>query len=245
MKKIAITIILTISIIQVKGQGTGFSITGGIGTYDLGILKSYQEVLMSRLPVEARGFSSFPPYTNVRLNLFRQHTDKLKYGLIYAFSTTGAYANYTDYSGYLNLDQEVTAYQLGLSASYRLLNVDLEATRISVSAYGDLRLGFVRDKVSMSINTIYYYYENNNLILQTVSPMAEAGLDVMFHLNKISLGLEGGMLYDAGAIFREGSASFPNSQVSLSPSTDLESGMSGLRGGIKLVFWISNELNPE
>jgi len=53
------------------------------------------------------------------------------------------------------------------------------------------------------------------------------------------------MLFDAGAKFNEGSASSQNSQISLSPSSDLKSGMSGLRGGIKLIFWINKGLNPE
>lgn len=245
MKKITIILILVFAITKASGQGTGFSVTAGAGTYDLGMLKSYQDVLISRIPVEARGFSYFPPYTNVRLNLFRQHNEKLKYGLIYAFSTTGAYANYTDYSAYLNLDQQVTAYQLGLSASYRLLNADFSSSRLSVSAYGDLRLGLVRDRVSMSINTVFYYYENNHLVLQTVSPMAEAGLDAMFHFSKFSVGLEGGMLYDAGAAFNEGNNSFPNPTISLTPSSDLKSEMSGFRGGVKLIFWINNEVSPE
>lgn len=245
MKKLILIIVLSISLIQARGQGSGFSITGGIGTYDLGMLKSFQEELITRLPVEARGFNNFPPFTNVRVNLFRQQNEKLKYGLVFAFATTGASANYTDYSGFLNLDQEVTAHQLGLSASYRLLNADFSVTQLTVSAYGDLRLGLVRDVVSTNIQTIYYFYENNRLVLQTVSPMAEAGLDAMFRFNKVSLGLEGGILYDAGAKLNVGDAADPGSLISLDPSSDLKSGMSGLRGGIKLIFWLNQRVNPE
>lgn len=244
MKRITITIIFIIFLVQAKGQGSGFSITGGIGTYDLAALKTYQEILISRLPVEARGFNSFPPFTSVRMNLFRQHTEKMRYGLVYAFSTTGTQANYTDYSGNLNLDQVVSAYQLGLSANYRLLNLDPGSIRLDLSAYGDLRLGYVRDEISLTINT-RYYFENNRLVLNTISPMAEAGLDAMIHFNKLSLGVEGGLLYDTGSKLSAGKASDPTSGISLSPPADVSSGMSGLRGGIKLILWINNELTEE
>ncbi len=244
MQKLTITIILLFFLVQAKGQGSGISITGGIGTYELAALKSYQETLISRLPVEARGLNSFPPFTSIRMNLFRQHTEKLRYGLVYAFSTTGTLANYTDYSGYLNLDQVVSAYQLGLSASYRLLSTASNSFRLSVSAYGDLRLGYVRDEVSLIIST-RYYYENNRLVLNAISPMAEAGLEAMFHMKKLSLGVEGGLLYDTGSELNEGRASDPSSDISLSPASEISSGMTGLRGGVKLILWFNNELTPE
>lgn len=241
MKQITLIIILSLSLLHAKGQHTGFSITGGIGTYDQESLQSYQEVLIARLPVEARGFNYFPPYTNIRLNLFKQHTAKLKYGLSYAFSTTGALANYTDYSGYLNLDQVVTAYQLGISAGYRLVNVKFPSARFDISAYGDLYLAYVRDEVSMVISTDFYY-ENNRVVLKTVSPMAAAGLDAMFHFSKLSVGVEGGVLYDTGSEFNAGNASYPSSSVSLTPPAGITSGMTGLRGGIKVIMWISREM---
>jgi|GEM_PF-2073112 len=245
MKRILLIIILAISLSHAKGQDSGFSITGGIGTYDLEALKSYHELLISRLPVEARGFNYFPPFTNVRMSLFRQHTKKMSYGLVYAFSTTGALANYTDYSGYLNLDQVVTAYQFGITASYRLLNIDFASTRFDISAYGDLQLAYVRDEVSMVIGTDYYY-ENNRLVLRTISPLATAGLDAMVHFSKLSVGVEGGMLFDTGAEFNAGNASYPESAVSLSPPSELKSGMTGLRGGVKVIIRISKAMiNPE
>ncbi|MDF1571004.1 MAG: hypothetical protein P1P82_05245 [Bacteroidales bacterium] len=245
MKRITLIIILAISLSQAKGQDNGFSITGGIGTYDMEALKSYHELLISRLPVEARGFNYFPPFTNIRMNLFRQHTEKMRYGLVYAFSTTGALANYTDYSGYLNLDQVVTAYQFGITANYRILNMDFAATRFDISAYGDLQLAYVRDEVSMVIGTDYYY-ENNRLVLRTISPMAAAGLDAMFHFSKLAVGVEGGVLFDTGAKFNAGNASYSESAVSLTPPSELKTGMTGLRGGVKVIIWINKELiNPE
>jgi len=241
MKKLRNIIILACLAFQLNGQSSGISVTGGIGTYDLSDLKVYQEELISKLPVEARGFNHFPNYTNIRINLFRQRSNGFRYGLTYAFSTTGAHSNYTDYSGYLNLDQTISSYQFGVSGAYRLLDLDFTATTLEIMGYGDLRLGYVRDEVSMYITTAYYF-ENNNLRLSTVSPMAELGLDAMFRFTKLSLGVSGGYMYDAGTKFKAGEPSSLNQSVSLRPSGEYHSGLSGFRAGIKAILWFNNEL---
>ncbi|MEX0988391.1 MAG: hypothetical protein WD052_13015 [Bacteroidales bacterium] len=238
MKRAIIIIFAVIITVQVKGQSSGISITGGVGTYELLDLKSYQDVLIERLPVDAMPFEYFPLYTNIRINLIKQHSPALKYGLIYGFSTTGAHANYSDYSGYLNLDQNLSAYQFGATAGYRLLNIDFFITQFELFAYGDIRLGYVRDHVTMNIATTYYY-EYNTLKLTSVSPMAEVGLEAMFRIKKISVGVEGGYLFDSGRNFKAGEESQPFSSVSLRPPGDLRSGMSGFRGGLKFVLWFN------
>lgn len=222
------------------GQQSGFSLGGGIGTYGLDDLKSYHNELITRLPVEAQPFKYFPPFTNIRINLYRQETYGLKYGLVYAFSASGAHANYTDYSGQLNLDQEIASHQFGASGGYRLLNIDFFITQFEISAYGDLRLAYVRDQVTMNINT-RYYYENNKLNLTTFSPGAELGLEALFNFNTISVGVEGGYYFDAGNGFKAGTESHTNSSVSLRPSGELKTDMSGFRAGIKAV----KRFNPE
>ena len=244
MKKIAFIFIFVFSLGAAKGQFAGFSITGGMGTYDLSTLKTYHDALLPRMPVEVRGFDYFPPFTNIRITAFKQKTERLNYGLVFAYSATGAHANYTDYSGYLNFDQTISVYQLGITANYRLLNVDLGSTLFSVGGYGDLRLGYLRDKVFMNISTSYYY-ENNELLLSAVSPMAETGLEAMFHFSKVSLGLEGGLLYDTGAKLSEGNSSYSGTGVSLSPTNEVRSGMTGLRAGVKLILWMDQDLISE
>lgn len=223
-----------------NGQQSGISLSGGIGTYELRDLKSYHNDLITRLPVEARAFEYFPPFTNIRINLYRQGPSRLKYGLVYAFSASGAHANYTDYSGQLNLDQEIASHQFGASGGYRLLNIDSYITQFEISAYGDLRIAYVRDQVTMNINTLYYY-ENNKFDLTTFSPGAELGLDAVFNFNTMSLGVEGGYYFDTGTKFKSGTESLDRSSVSLIPSGELKTDMSGFRAGIKVI----KRFNPE
>jgi hypothetical protein len=246
MKKAVFFIFFTFATSHLAGQQSGLSITGGIGSYALGDLKTYHNDLLTRLPVEAGAFAYFPPFTNIRVNLFRQELSGLKYGLVYAFSSSGAHANYTDFSGSLNLDQEITSYQVGASAGYRLLNIDFFVTQFEISAYGDLRLSYIRDKVMLDINAPrYYYYENNNLNLKAFSPGAELGLDAVFNFSMVSLGIEGGYYFDAGTKFTAGEQSNPESNVSLVPSGEPRTDLSGFRAGIKVVKRFSLEMFEE
>ncbi len=243
MKKIASFLLVIILAFQAHGQFKGLSITGGIGTYNLTDLADYQALLVTRLPVEVTQFSAFPVYTNVRMSLFQEGRSGLKYGFTYAYSATGAHANYTDFSGSLNLNQTLSAYQLGLTASYPFLTFDLPSNKIDFSLYGDLRMAYVRDKVNINISTLYYY-EDNSVILSVVSPLTEIGLEGMLHLKKVSLGLEGGYLYDFGRQFNFGEQTSLAPTVSLATARDLRSEMSGFRLGIKMIF-IFNQLISE
>jgi hypothetical protein len=246
MKNAVFFILLTFATSHLAGQQSGLSITGGIGTYDLNDLKTYHNELLSRLPVEAGAFAYFPPFTSLRVNLFRQELSGLKYGLVYAFSSSGAHANYTDFSGSLNLDQEIASYQVGAFAGYRLLNIDFFVTEFEISAYGDLRLSYVRDKVEMNINTPqFYYYENNKLNLNAFSPGAELGLDAAFNFSTISIGIEGGYYFDAGTKFKAGDQSNPTSNVSLVPAGELRTDLSGFRIGVKGVKRFNLEMPAE
>lgn len=223
-----------------KAQQSGFAVTGGIGTYKLSGLKNYQIELTGRMPVDVKNFSNFPAYTSYKINLFKQKTSGIKYGVAFAFSTSGAHANYTDISGYLNLDQSISAYQLNTNASYRMIN----GNYIDLFATGYMGLSYVRDVTIFNIST-YYYYNNNQLVLSAISPFLELGLEGLYNLSKISVGIEGGYLIDAGSKFKVGEESYPESLVSISPSQEIKSAMSGFRMGLKFILWFNTDIIEE
>ncbi|MFC2080153.1 hypothetical protein ACFLRQ_01625 [Bacteroidota bacterium] len=235
MKKRILVVFLSFILGSLYAQQNGISITGGIGAYNMQDLRNYQDELITRMPVNVEGLSYFPSYTNIRLNLFRQYSNGLKYGLVFAYAATGAHANYKDNSGSLNLDQTISAYRLGISASYQLL----QFKAINFMAYGDLGIGYIRDNVNMVIST-NYYYTNNTLILSTFSPQAELGIEALYNINNISLGIEGGYLFDIGNEFKYGNQSLPNPNISLLPTSDYKSELSGFRLGLKFIFWFTN-----
>ena len=235
MKRQFITILLLLTAFFAKSQDRGISATFGVGSYNMADLKLYQDELISRLPVEARGLSYFPTYSNLRINYFKV-TNRIKYGLVLAHNTTGAHANYSDPSGYLNLNQVVGVYQAGVSGSYRLVNV----SGLELMAYGDFRLGYVRNEVTMSINTTYYF-ESTSQILSTVSPLLEGGLEVLYNFNNFAFGIEGGYLFDTGTKFKRGNLSSYGGTVSLAPGSDLKSELTGYRIGIKFLIWLSHD----
>lgn len=233
------------SFLQLSAQYNGISISGGPGSYDLTDLKTYQNDLIDKFPVALRQFDNFPIYTNIKINIFKTLETGLSYGITYAYSTTGSHANYTDFSGYINLDQAISAYQAGLTASYSFLDFFVSSEKhLEFSVYGELRLAYIRNNVGAIINTSYYF-ENNSIKLSTITPFSEFGLQGMYHMQKISLGVEGGYLIDFGAKMNAGDQSSLNSSFSIQPDGDIKSQMSGIRLGLKLILWINPQFPLE
>jgi hypothetical protein len=242
MKRALFIIIIIFAAQHLSGQKAAISLTGGVGFYEMDDLIDYQDRLIARLPVEAKAFSYFPPYTNLRFSIFRQQPSSLEYGLVYAYSASGAHANYTDYSGYLDLNQKLSSYQFGANISYNLLSMDFLVTRFEIRAYGDLRISFITNKVIMDIST-NNYFESNQLRMNAVSPVGEVGLSGMFTINTLSVGVEGGYLLDTRGRYTHGNESNFNSVVSLDPPDNIRSNISGFRLGIKLVHWFSMDFS--
>jgi len=219
---------------QVTGQSSGLSITGGLGTYDMSDFKYYHDVILDRMPVDVKAGKYFPAYTNFKINLLRKKSEKIRYGILYGYSTTGAHANYTDYSGYINFDQIVTAHQVGLNIYYSLVKV----ANIDISAYGDLKLSYINDEVNLLVKT-NYYFNNSNIKFNAISPFAESGLEAIVNLKKASIGIEGGFLHDFSRVMDTDDALTADALVNMSATEEIQSGMSGLRVGLKAIFWLS------
>lgn len=244
MKKVLLILISILPLLPATGQERALSFTGGIATYNLVDLEQYQEVLLNRLPVEARQLSLFPPYSNFALRFFVQGDKGFRYGAILQYATTGAHANYTDYSGYLNLDQSLVSINVGLTAGYRFLSVPLSDLKLDFSGYGDLCLGIVRDKVEMSLNT-RFYYDASSINLSSSSPSTQLGMEAMLRFSALSIGIDGGYLLDFGSTLNSGSYVNPGNSVSLYPTQDLRSDISGFRVGLKLTVWLNQYLEKE
>lgn len=238
MKK-SIQLILTLVIataINVHAQQYGVSISGGMASFQPDELKDYHNELLLRAPVPVQGFNYFPPYSNIRLELFARELTGLKYGLTYVYNTTGAHGNYTDESGYLNIDQVLTANQVGATVGYMFWKTG----HFGLGAYGDLRLGYIRDKVNATIITPYYQ-ETNELKLNVFTPLAEAGLEAVLDFTGFSVGIEAGWLADPGLKFKEGTEYIMDPTISLAPGETLHSNISGWRTGIRLVRWLGTD----
>ncbi len=233
MRKGIILLLLLLAGLNIQAQRKGLSVTAGMADYNFAELKAYQDDLISRVPFDVKGFSYFPRYSNFRLSYFLLQDNGLKLGLVYAYSTTGAHANYKDLSGQLNIDQFVTAYQFGISGSYPFIGNG----KFDLSGYGDLRLAYVRNQVNMNIVTLYYF-ESNTLKMKTFSPGLEAGLELNYNINRISFGLQGGYYLDSGSSFDIGTESLSDPLASLKTTSELHSQLSGFRAGIKLTFWL-------
>ncbi len=146
-------------------------------------------------------------------------------------------ANYHDYSGYINLDQNVTAMQLGASFSYRILYLNY----FEIKAFGDASLSYIKDEVDRYIITNYYYAVANRIKLRTVSPTLEAGMELMYNFTRMSFGVEGGYQVNfLSKLKMKSDESYENE--ALYPDGDLNADISGIRVGVKFILWFTNDL---
>lgn len=237
MRKLLLSLLITLWGTILLSQDLGISFSAGIASYQLEELRLFQQELLTRLPKEAKQFSDFPSYTNLEFSLLKKTSSSLVLGLVYAYSATGSHANYRDYSGNLNLDQRIGAYQFGLLASYPLLNKELKKSQLELAVNGNLRLAYLRNNVLSEINTAYYY-ESNEVLMTGISPTLLFGIQGMWQKGNISLGLEGGYLLDAGSELKFGDIANYQPSVSLLSNDAIQSDLSGLRANVKIIFWI-------
>lgn len=238
MKHLMSIWLLSFCLLQVHGQGFGVAVNGGIGTYNLDDLSAFQAELIPTLPVEVKQFADFPAFTNLEVTLFRKaKNNRIGYGLLYAFSTSGTHANYRDFSGYLNLDQRFEAYQLGIMGSYTLSDRYFENSKLELAVLSNVRMAYNRNSVTAEINTSYYY-ESTRMLMRGISPAGFLGLNGNWKKNNVGIGIEGGYLLDAGTTLEIGEESAYESTIDLTPDREIRSNISGFRIGIKLQFWL-------
>jgi hypothetical protein len=215
-----------------RAQRTGFSASVGLASQRMDDLKYIQQYILDTYPVEGKITSSFPPFTNVSLNLVREGYDKLQYGGGYSFSTTGGKSSYVDYSGKIATEMDVTSHRLGAFFSYSILGGE----RLDLSLFGraDVNFSLVNIESALSIGTYI-----NQIIDQyrSISPSGTAGTDLMYHFNGFSVGVYAAYLVDLQGSMKDtggaGDLTDPNDRDRI-----LTTDWTGWQLGFKTLIWL-------
>jgi hypothetical protein len=182
---------LLISAQHALGQGGGFILAAGGASFRMNDMKYLQEHILSTYPVEGKITSSFPPFTNASLTVFKQLYDHIRLGGTYSYSTTGGKSSYADYSGSIYTEMNATSHRLGAYLSYIVLGGD----RLDLSLNGHLDANFTNLTIQ-SHYTIYNFTDGLSNKYRSISPSVSVGGELMYKINKVSLGLEAGYLVD-------------------------------------------------
>jgi hypothetical protein len=235
---IVITVTLSVSM-NVHAQNFGLAVRGGVGTYKMSDLKYYQEYLLAGFPVEGKMISLFPPYLSGGVGFFRTMTNDLRIGIDYNFSSTGAKAYYSDYSGERSTTIIVKANHIGASVYYRLLG----GSKFELLATGSLSAIISNLELSETLgaNSRYFgsFLDGYTSSYKSVSPSVSAGLEALFHADKYSFGVDAGYCHDFtnDLIYADDSKYYltdPND-----PERILTADWSGFRAHIKILFWFN------
>lgn len=174
-----------------QDQSYGLSFSLGIASEQMDDMKYLQQHILGTYPVEGKITSSFPPYISFSFTGFKQLYDHIRIGVAYGYSNTGGKSSYADYSGNISTEFSATSYRLGAYISYLVLGGD----RLGLSLNGRMDANFTSMTIQSSYS-IYSYLNGNTNKYRSISPALTVGTDLMYRLQKLALGFEGGYLVD-------------------------------------------------
>jgi hypothetical protein len=230
---LAMAVLLTLGTPGALAQRFGFSASVGIASQRMDDLKYIQQYILDTYPVDGKITSSFPPFTNVSVNLVKEWYDHLHFGGGYSFSTTGGKSSYVDYSGKIVTEMDATSHRLGAFFSYSILGGE----QLELSLYGrvDVNLSLVNIESSLNIdgNVIQILDQ-----YRSISPSGTAGIELMYKFTGFSLGMEAGYLVDLPGSLKDsggdGDLTDPNDRDRI-----LTTDWTGWRVGIKTLIWLN------
>jgi len=220
------------TIAESNAQKSGLSVSLGGASFKMEDMKYLMDNILTSYPLEGEMISSFPPYYSGSANYIRQFYPHLRAEFGYAFTSTGARANYSDYSGSLDTDMTAISHRLGASLNYSLISSD----RLDLSLYGRLDGNYT----TLDITTNIYVLGLSNIVnykYSSISPNGSMGLEILIKFKESAIGIEGGYLVDL-----PGKLKNRESGTDLLDPNDsqrvLTSDWSGWRVGIKGLIWI-------
>ena len=219
-----------------NAQDLGIVASIGVASMQMDDMKYLMEAIMDTYPVEARIISSFPPYTTSSVGILKRFYPHLKAGAGYGFTTSGARASYSDYSGSLSTNITAVSHRLGGFIVYTPLAGD----HLEFSIYGRADLNLTRMQIATTIIALGY----SNVIDNTysaVTPQGSAFAELMYNFRKFSAGIEGGYLVDLpGKLKGDGGKQLTDPADNHTPLT---SDFTGWRVGIKGIMWLDHGEN--
>lgn len=213
-------------------QKTGVSVSLGGATFQMDDMKYLMDIILISYPLEGEIISSFPPYFSGSVNILRQIYPHLRVDAGYTYTTTGARANYTDYSGTIYTDMIAVSHRLGASVNYSLIGSD----HLNLSLYGRLDANFTNLDITSSINVLSLSSTTHNKY-NSISPNGSVGLEFLYTFKESAIGIEGGYLVDLPGKLKNRETGNklldPNDRQRV-----LTSDWTGWRVGIKGIIWI-------
>lgn len=235
MRLILLIVMIALAVPGVHAQDErGIMASFGGATFKMEDMKYFQEYILATYPVEGEIISSFPLYTSFSVNYLAQLWPLVRIGAGYANTTTGAKSDYTDFSGYIHTNLTATSHRVGAFLNYIFMGND----RLDLSLFGrlDLNISKIEEGTAIYANGRYNEMFNN---YRSFSPNLSAGLDIMYNLKNLSVGIEGGYLMDfRGKLENTGTSS--NLKDPVDNNRILTSDWTGWRAGIKVIYWLDN-----
>jgi hypothetical protein len=98
------------------------SISGGVlyGTWNMASMKSIQQDVIASSQIPMKVVTEFPPYFGMSFNCMYALNQRTALGLAVDYYSTGGRVSYGDYSGYVQVDQLLSALSVGVVGRHQL-----------------------------------------------------------------------------------------------------------------------------
>jgi hypothetical protein len=215
-------------------QKVGFTVSGGLASQRMDDLKYLQDYILSTYPVEGKITSSFPPFATASINLMKKRYDYLHFGGGYTYSASGGKSSYSDRTGSIITEMDVSSHRLGAFLTYSIWQ--REHIDIALNGRVDLNLTTVEIASGINIlgliNRIYSKY-------RSLGPSVSGGVEVMYIFENLDLGIHAGYLVDIPGNLRatdgDDELTDPNDRERV-----LTADWTGWHVGIKTRIWLKD-----
>lgn len=215
-----------------KAQRMGFSASVGVSSQSMEDMKYIQQYILGTYPVEGKITSSFPPFTNVSVNLRKEWYDYLHFGGGYSYSATGGKSSYSDLTGRIVTDMSISSHRLGAFLSYTILGGD----RLDLALNGRADVNLCSVNIESTINILGYISRIYNQY-RSIGPSISAGADLLYKFSGFSMGINAGYMVDLPGELNntqgDDKLTDPND-----PGKILTANWTGWYAGIKTVIWL-------
>lgn len=218
-----LTLIFLFCTLLVKGQGINLELNTGLGFYNLGDIRSFQDATISAMDISGiKAVESFPDnqYYSVSLNCMINELSKI--GIEFSYFSTGGRNHLADYSGKYKLDMLLNGYQIG--AKYHDFMYKRNRFKVGFQLAG----GMIFSELEVDEELIVFEEEivDEGFVLESatwyVEPMLKASYDIV---NGVAIHIGSGYNFN-----------FKDSFESNGRTTDITVDWSGMRFLVGMDF---------
>jgi hypothetical protein len=187
-------VVFSILSIEAFSQNASLGLQTGIATNSMKELKNINESVRNALPFDAKTVADFPPYFYYSPCIGIHFADRLSFGFLYTFTSTGSRVSAADYSGEYRFDMIVSSNGPGIYYKVDLISEHA----VHLSLYSNFEAAFSKLKMNESLRLMDSLISSDSHSFAANSLIIEPGINITYPKRNFEVGLN--LSYNIGLI---------------------------------------------